>query len=204
MMNLLYESFPDAVTVNGRQCPVVTDFREWIKFHDLLADKEISERAKISLLPDWFLRPPLPLTDAHVRALLDFYLVKQLDPRPDEEEKEKNNPPSPPKPPVFDYSFDAPFLLSDFRRFYQIDLLKIDFLHWFEFKSLFHTLPEESSCQKRIAYRSTDIRKIKSKSEKARIRKIQKAIALPFAAAEEAVGEELLALMQLELQQESR
>ena len=201
MMNLLYESFPDAVTVNGRQCPVVTDFREWMKFHDLLADNEISERAKISLLPDWFIRPPLPLTDAHVQALLDFYLAKQLDPHTDEEEEEQEKIS---KPPVFDWSFDAPFLLSDFHRFYQMDLLKIDFLHWFEFKTLFHALPEESSCQKRIAYRSTDIKKIKNKSEKARIRKIQKAIALPFATNEDAIGEELLALCQLELQHESR
>lgn len=203
MINLFYESFPDSVTINGRKCPVVTDFREWIKFHDLLTDKEIPERAKLSLLPDWFIRPPLPLTDEHIKALLDFYLAKPLDPHADEEENEENSP-SPPKPPVFDYRFDAPFLIADFQRFYRIDLMKIDFLHWFAFKALFQGLPEESSCQKRIYYRSADIKKIKSKAEKARIRKIQKAIALPFDMAEEAVGEELLALMKLEIQHESR
>lgn len=188
MMNLFYESFPDAVAINGRQCPVVTDFREWIKFHDLLADKEIPEHVKISLMSDWFLRPPLPLKEPHVKALLDFYLAKPLDTQAEEEEKT----PPPSKPPVFDWSFDAPFLLSDFRRFYQIDLLKISYLHWFEFKSLFQALPEESTCQKRIAYRSIDLKEIKDKNEKKRIRKIKREIKIPFEMSDEAIGEALM------------
>lgn len=202
MINLFYEPFPDSVTVHGRKCPVVTDFREWIKFHDLLADKEIPEHAKLSILPDWFIRPPLPLTDAHIQALLDFYLAKPLDPHADEDGKSETE--NTPAPPVFDYRIDAPFLVSDFRRFYQIDLLKTESLHWFAFRALFQALPEESSCQKRIYYRSADLKKIKNKGEKARIRKIQKAIALPFEMTEDAFGEELLALLKLESNLESR
>lgn len=186
-MNLLYESFPD--TADG--LPVVTDFREWIKFHDLLTDKEVPEHTKIFLMADWFLRPPLPLKETHVKALLDFYLVKPLDPHADEEEENKKAPP-PSKPPAFDYSFDAAFLLADFRQFYQIDLLKIPYLHWFEFRSLLNALPEESSCQKRIAYRSIDLREIKDKNEKKRIRKIKRSIAIPFEMSDEAIGEALM------------
>ena len=32
MMNFLFESLPRVVNVNGADVPIITDFREWIKF----------------------------------------------------------------------------------------------------------------------------------------------------------------------------
>ena len=34
-MNVLFEPFPDSVRVDGRDYKVVTDFREWIKLHEI-------------------------------------------------------------------------------------------------------------------------------------------------------------------------
>lgn len=193
MINLLYEPLPDSVTVDGRNCPVVTDFREWIKFHDLLRDKEVPQQSKIFLLAEWFVNPPVFLTESHVKALTDFYIAKDLDfqnSEKNEEEPEQNF-----KPPVFDWRIDSEFLIADFRQFYQINLFSVKYLHWFEFIALFHALPEESQCQKRIYYRSVKLDQIKDKNEKKRIKKIKRSIALPYEMSDEQIGAALAAFL---------
>ena len=35
-MNVLFDSFPETVEVQGKKYKIVTDFREWIKFSELL------------------------------------------------------------------------------------------------------------------------------------------------------------------------
>lgn len=194
MINLFYEPFPDFVTVNGRNCPVVTDFREWIRLHDLLRDENVPQRSKIFLLAEWFVNPPALLAEAHIQALTDFYLVKDLELHKDEED-ENAEPEINFKPPVFDWKIDSKYLIADFRQFYQINLLQIKYLHWFEFTALFQALPEESQCQKRIYYRSVDLRQIKDKNEKKRIRKIKKSIALPYEMSDEQIGAVLAAAL---------
>lgn len=193
MINLLYEPLPDSVTVDGRNCPVVTDFREWIKFHDLLRDKEVPQQSKIFLLAEWFVNPPVFPTESHVKALTDFYIAKALgnqNSEENEEEPEQNF-----KPPVFDWRIDSEFLIADFRQFYQINLFSVKFLHWFEFIALFRALPEESRCQKRIYYRSVDLNQIKDKNEKKRIKKIKRSIALPYEMSDEQIGAALAAFL---------
>jgi hypothetical protein len=80
---------------------------------------------------------------------------------------------------VFDWKYDAKYLLADFRRYYGIDLLTAE-MHWWEFRSLFAALPDDSLCQKRIAYRSADLSRIKDSKRRAEIARIQQQIALPY------------------------
>ena len=183
MINLLYEPFPDAVTVSGRSCPVVTDFRDWMKFTDLLSDDSVPDEALPLLTVHWFLRPPAVCTRAHFDALLDFCQAREIMP-----EQNQTSEPALRKPPVFDWKLDAPFLLADFRQFYQIDLLHIPFLHWFEFLSLFRGLPQNAQSKERIYYRGCDISQISDKHERDRILKIRQMIALPFSMSDEEIG----------------
>lgn len=157
MINLLYEPFPDCIEADGRTYPVLTDFREWIRFFDLVSDPEIPEETKVSMMMQWLEEPPERITKALVDALFAFYHASML--RPDIRDTSDGGQ-EPPKPPVFLWSVDAKFVLGDFRRYYGVDLLTVEFMHWWEFKSLFDTLPDESCCQKRIAYRSADLSKI--------------------------------------------
>lgn len=184
MKNLLYEPLPDFVTIAGKTCPVVTDFREWIKFHDLLRDKTVPEQTKIFLLADWFLNPPAILTESHLNALLSFYQVNRQNTESSDSDRNFHSG----KPPVFDWCIDASFVTADFRRFYQLDLLTVPFLHWFAFYALFEALPEESMCQKRMYYRSVSLSDIKDKNEKKRIRKIKRAIAIPYTMSDEEIA----------------
>lgn len=105
----------------------------------------------------WWVDGQPEITEKLVQAVLDFYKAAALFPAP-----------------------DPAFVIADFRRYYGIDLMTMDFLHWWEFLSLFRAHPEDSGCMKRIGYRSCDLSKIKNRAERDRIRKIQESIALSW------------------------
>lgn len=45
-MNILFEEFPDSVCVNGENYQIETDFREWIRFIQLVEDDEVPWQIK--------------------------------------------------------------------------------------------------------------------------------------------------------------
>ena len=49
-MNILFEEFPDSVCVNGENYPIETDFREWIRFIQLVEDDEVPWQIKCQLM----------------------------------------------------------------------------------------------------------------------------------------------------------
>lgn len=187
MINILYEPFPDSITADGQIFRIQTDFREWLRFADMLADRELTPEEKAYLCSKWLEPEPEIVTESIIIAMLSFYRADGLHPDPPEPDEEDE--PEPPHPPYFDWKADAAFLTGDFRRYYGIDLLTVQALHWWEFRTLFEALPDDSRCMKRIAYRSADLSQIKNKAERARIARIQKQIALPFALDDESVGE---------------
>lgn len=193
MINLLYEPLPDCIEADGRRYPVLTDFREWLRFADLVTDKEIPEETKLYLLVQWLETPPERITAELVNALFAFYKAVSLEPDPVCEEEEATG--SDIRPPVFNWCIDAKYVLGDFRQFYGIDLLNVEYMHWWEFKSLFAALPDESCCRKRIDIRSKNLSEIKNKAERDRIARIQRQIALPFEYDDEMMGDVLWNMM---------
>ena len=124
-----------------------------------------------------------------VDALYAFYHAEQLAYHDDEAGEMQAETPQR-KSLLFDWKFDAKFVLGDFRHCYQIDLITIEYLHWFEFCALFDALPEDARCMKRIAYRSADLNQIKDQNEKKRIRKLKRAVAIPHIMTDEEIGAE--------------
>lgn len=178
MINLLYEPLPESITADGEEYPIVTDFREWFRFADMIHDNSLSSEEKLLLMAEWLLEQPELITSELVRAVFDFYGAKLLAPDPPNYDGE-DEAEQPPQRPVFDWKYDAKYLLADFRRYYGIDLLTAE-MHWWEFRSLFAALPDDSLCQKRIAYRSADLSQIKDSKRRAEIARIQQLIALPY------------------------
>lgn len=186
MINALYEPFPDTIEAEGIVYPVITDFREWFRFADMLADKDLSADEQLLLLTNWLLEPPKRITRELVNAVFGFYRAAALEPEPLYEDDEEEEQPS--RPPVFSWKYDARFVLGDFRRYYSIDLLSEEYMHWWEFRCLFAALPDDSQCQKRMAYRAADLSRIKNEAERQRIARIQQRIALPFEVDEDMIG----------------
>lgn len=180
MINALYEPFPEEIRADGVSYPIETDFREWFRFGDMLADRELDNEDKIYLMTEWLYEAPEEITSELVNAVFGFYRANGLKPDPPEYDDDDEKEEQPKRPPVFDWKYDAVFILGDFRRYYGIDLLSVEYMHWWEFRCLFNALPDDSQCQKRIDIRSTDLSRIKDEARRQQIAKIQRQIALPF------------------------
>lgn len=111
MINALYEPFPETISADGKNYPILTDFRDWLKFSDMMNDKEISSGEKILLLSDWFLNPPECVSSELVKAIFDFYKAENLDFKPDFHGDSEEISIT---PPVFDWKIDSKYVIGDF------------------------------------------------------------------------------------------
>jgi len=180
-VNLFYEAYPMSVCVGGKEIPIITDFREIVRLIDLLKAEDIEPREKMYFLLQYFKEQPEDFESA-VDALSDFVTMKgfcdqsleecETDEESGEEELRKD---------VYSFSIDYPFIFSAFLQDYKINIRKIQYMHWWEFRMLFSGLSENTEIKRRIMYRSTDLSKIKDKEERKRIAKIQRSIRLPDA-----------------------
>ena len=161
--NILTDTLPESVEVDGKRYPIHTDFRDWISFFLLHEDKELTDVEKIHISMNWYIEIPDNRIAAY-QALQEFAACQSL-PKPKGKKAGATAP-------VFSYLHDSPYLFADFLRFYQINLQTTQ-LHWFE------GMPEDSSTKQRIAYRSVNLGAIKDKKERARLAKIQRAVAIP-------------------------
>lgn len=177
MINALYEPFPESVKADGHDYPIITDFREWIRFADMISDDDLTPEEKIITAMQWLHEPPERITEELIMAMLSFYRADALE--PDLPEGSEDTAEVPRRPPVFSWKYDAKYIIGDFRRYYGIELLTAE-MHWWKFRCLLASLPEDSACQTRIAYRSADLSKIKSDAERRRIMEIQRRIAIPY------------------------
>ena len=170
-MNILFEEFPDSVCVNGENYQIETDFREWIRFIQLVEDDEVPWQIKCQLMMQWYTDGMPDDLEGAVYALGGF-LEMRVD-RSDSEEHSKSVPKQ-----LYSFEQDADCIYSAFREVYGINLQTVPYMHWWEFQTLFIGLPEKTEIKQRIMYRNTDLRDIKDKDERKRIQKIQRAISL--------------------------
>lgn len=187
MINALYEPFPESIFVDGTEYPIITDFREWFRFADMVADTELSNRDKLLMMTQWLLEPPEQITSELVTALCDFYRAKALEREMPEYKDDEDEEYTSAALPVLSWKIDAPYIIGDFQRYYGIDLLTAE-MHWWRFRILFSALPDDSQMMKRIGYRSVDIGQVKSESERKRIMKMKQLYALPFELDEDDIG----------------
>ncbi len=186
MINAFYEPFPDSITADGREYRIITDFREWFRFADMIADNGIPEHEKLLLMAEWLLDEPVKITDELVEAVCNFYKADALNYVCDNDEEDTGEDTSDSQP-VLDWKIDAPYIIGDFQRFYRIDLLNAG-MHWWKFRILFSALPEDSQIMKRICYRSIDLGQIKDESERRRIMKLKQLYALPYELEDDDIG----------------
>lgn len=173
MRNLLYEPLPDSVEIDGKKYRIITDFREWLRFSDLLGDDSVDERQKLSLMLEWFEEPPPPgRIEEAISALIAFCANADKT-----EKKPKKHSNSGKK--ILSWSFDSPYIYAAFLSVYRIDLLNVKYMHWHMFLALFNALPEDTPIRQRMAYRAVNTADIKDKKERQRIRRIQSEIRIP-------------------------
>ena len=171
MLHPLYDSLPDTVSVQGKPYPVVTDYREWLSFLEMLADETYTAEERVLCAMAWYrARPPCNIAEAY-QALLRYASCADMPHTGRETGKSANMQ-------LLSYTYDGAYIISDFLRFYKIDLTK-DALHWYKFRLLLEALPDESAVKQRVAYRSINLAEIKDKNQRKRIRKIKDSLWIP-------------------------
>lgn len=174
MINLLFEELPDTVEVSGKFYRIATSFRDWIAFFDMIADENFDKKQKMITALQWFTDEIPDNISGAYNALTEFASCSEIRKT---SEKSANSPST----PTLSWLYDSAYVLGAFRQVYGIDLIRTEYMHWWEFSALFDALPEDTPIKKRIAYRQISISDIKDKSERKRILKIKRAVAFPHA-----------------------
>jgi hypothetical protein len=83
--------------------------------------------------------------------------------------------------PPFSYEHDADYIYSAFMQAYGLDLARQP-LHWWQFRALFRSLPEDTQLVKIIGYRTMKIPAKTSKEQRQHYEKLKRIYALPQSA----------------------
>ena len=173
--NLLIDTLPDTVEVDGRAFPIRSDFRISIMFELMISDKELSEKEKLEQMLYLYYEEEIPnnLNEA-VEQILNFYACGKRKKKDSNNSKRKGI-----TSPVYSFEYDDGYIFAAFLDQYGIDLNDIEFLHWWKFKAMFDALKADNEIVKIMSYRATDLSAIKDKHERSRIAKLQAIHAIP-------------------------
>ena len=173
MINLLYEQYPTELVIDNVGYPIVTDFRNWIAFFDMINDDILEPKDKLVASLQWFKNKVPDNLEKAYAGLISFASAEELYSKPTQSNRKSSTK------QILSYLYDSSYILGAFLQTYGINLRNIDYMHWYEFRALLDALPEDVPLKKRMGYRAINISSIKDKAEKKRIKDIQRSIALP-------------------------
>lgn len=152
-----------------------TDFRVSILFELLMQERNISKKSKIIQSIKLYYPNLDEITDYSkaIDDILWFY-------RCGKELANSNNVSTENKSKqVYSYEFDDNYIYSAFLQQYNVDLQDVEYLHWWKFKAMFDGLSKDTKIVEIMGYRAIDLRTIKDKEEKKRIKKLKELYKLP-------------------------
>ena len=184
-MFLLYQkkdrAFPETIKIYDSLYKINADFRNILRIFDMLDDKNIPDYKKIEVLKLWFFEDGLldlpddisqeqeqeqeqkqemtEMAERIVDGFVGFVDFNRMQ-TPVERRVRDAAPYGEPEPEAerqFCYNFDAEEIYAGFLCEYGIDLIYIDFLHWYKFKILLDNLSPESAFKKKIELRFMDL-----------------------------------------------
>lgn len=171
MINLLYESLPDTICVDGKEYLINTDYKYWIELSDALNDPKVDKEYLANVFIGLFVDGIPQFSSEVFLAIMDFFNGNVKDAKSSENgETEKKTK------KVYDFKIDAEYFISAFLNQYHINLFEDD-LHWWKFLALFNGL-EKCELTERMRYRGVDLSTIKNKEERKRTKKIQDSLKL--------------------------
>lgn len=173
-MNILTDKLPEELIVCGKKYKIKTDFRTWINFSQIVFSGTIDYKKLAKGLKDIFDELPSKLDKALI-AVMHFYNPPKKQTKAHENKNSKR---------VYDFEYDAELIYAAFLQQYKIDLSKAD-LHWWQFKSLFDSLTNDTNFIKIVGYRGLNLADIKDKEQKKFYREMKELYALPDNRSEE-------------------
>lgn len=183
-MRALAGNLPSAYEYDGRVYEVQTDFREWIKFEMLLTDPDIILEDKARRLEEIVFNE-IP-EDPELWAFISWFYNCGRDYAGSGEKKSPGKKQS----AVYSYEHDFGYIYAAFLELYGIDLVDVQHLHWWKFKSLFWSL-HDCKFTDIVGYRSEKITSKTPDYRKEFLTNAKKIYALPRSLSEQQKIEEL-------------
>ena len=162
---VIYDKDKTAYNINA-------DFRTALKIIRLLDDPDVHEQYKLSMVLKWFYVDGCPRGDIkETLAPIKTFLSYDIEPQRKRKRKQKQQ---------FCFEFDAEEIYASFLQAYSIDLMRVDFLHWFEFQILLGTLPSETPFASKVQLRFADTKGLKGEAL-TKLKKAKAGVQIPAA-----------------------
>lgn len=183
---------PDKVEIVGQEVGINTDFRTGILFEEMLMDAHLADREKIQTALELYF-PGVAFGNAATAEAVDrlvwFYRCGS-----DASETIKADIEGDASDLPFSYEHDADYIYSAFLQAYGLDLAQTS-LHWWQFRALFKSLPEDTQLVKIIGYRTMKIPAKMSKEQRQHYEHLKRIYALPQSADRQQLESDLNSLL---------
>lgn len=143
-MNLLVDKLPDGLTVDGVEYPISTDFRTAIRYELMQEESDTDFVAEGLLL---FFGDNLPGNLPGAIEQLNWFLSCGKQDRRVPTSARGNGR------QAFSFSQDAEYVYAAFLDQYGIDLLDVEYMHWWKFRALFDSLRDDNRLMEIMGYR---------------------------------------------------
>ena len=175
-MNLLIDEVPTTVIIDDVEFEINSDFRISMMFELLINDPELSERERLYQTLILY----YPIIPSNLEAAVDKIMWFYKCGKEEQEENNNTNKSSGKKTvkKIYDYEHDSEIIFASFMKSYGINLQR-DNLHWWEFKSLFDNIDEDSKLYKIMEIRSVNLNQINDKHKKNYYKKMKDLYKLP-------------------------
>lgn len=180
MMNILLDSLPETVLVDGKEWSVNWGYRACILIEICMFDTGQSEEQRVLNALNIFYDRDIPGNVAEaIDRMMWFYRGGKEEKKPAGENKTKRTAPIARQKRCYDFEQDAPYIYAAFRTQYGIDLntTKNYDLHWWKFQAMFTALDEGLKFSRIMYYRSVSTNGM-SKQQRAYINEMKKFYAL--------------------------
>ena len=173
-MSILTDSLPVSISVRGHEVGINSGFRASLSFEEMLmqrlSEEELLQNTLNIYLDDRWKDLPADCLGELLDQIGWFYRCGRESPRKQQGSVNKG--------PVLSYEHDAPYIYAAFLQC-GIDLQKEPELHWWRFRAVLESLPDECKLMQIIRIRSIKIDGDMSRKEKEYYRKMKKLYAIP-------------------------
>jgi len=191
-LNLLIDGLPEEVEIAGSKVSIDTNFRTGILFEELMLDRSMNDMDKLRTALDLYFPgyafAPEIVPEA-VQALLWFYQCGAGTKTAGSQGGGAST-----EDPPYSYEYDADYIYAAFLGSFGIDLARTA-LHWWQFRALFRSLPEDTQFMKIVGYRTMKIPAKMPKDQRQHYEKLKKLHALPQSADRQQLESDLTQLL---------
>ena len=172
-------ALPVTVEVNGGAFPIRHDFRAGIEFEQVVTDPSIPEGTRVVLALDCWYGQSWP--DCDIRELVEATMAFYRCGKPEKAGSGKR---------LYDFTHDWDMIYSAFLHAYNLDLLSVEYLHWWRFRAMLADLPEGSQFVRAVGYRGASPVKGMSDEQKRHLAEMKRLYAIPAPEDEQGYGTE--------------